>query len=489
MSRNRIIAVGLILLVVVAMFGIATVRGRKKVVRTTEQIQAEVGTPVQTAPVEVGSINDIVPVTGNIKALDSATVTSKIGGKVSAVTVREGDSVRRGQVLVQLDPGDSQENLRQAQAGLQTALARLSQARTTVSVTDIQSRAAISQAQAGYDSAQANLAKLRGGARTQERLIAENQVATAKANLDNARANLNRYKKLYAQGAVAEAQLEVYQTQFDVAQASYNTAKQNLSLVVEGARSEDIRQAQEAVIQARSGLISAKANASQNALRREDVRQAQAGVAQARAQVALAQDQLANTAIRSSVDGVVSQRMVDPGQSVAPTSPLMNVVSLRTVFFEADVSETVLAKVKPGQTVDVKVDAYPDSTFVGKVKSLNPAAQSGTRNFRVRVHIPNPGNALRPGMFSRGAIVTGGTQGAILIPQDAVEERNGQNIVFTVAKDTKGVTRAKLNAINRGLSNSQFVEVNPPTDVRAGDTIVTSGHEALQDNDKVLVGG
>jgi RND family efflux transporter MFP subunit len=165
----------------------------------------------------------------------------------------------------------------------------------------------------------------------------------------------------------------------------------------------------------------------------------------------------------------------------------MNVVSLRTVYFEADVSETQLAKVKPGQTANVKVDAYPDMTFIGKIARINPAAQSGTRNFRVRVNIPNPGNELRPGMFARGAIIAGGTSGAILIPQDAVEERNGQHIVFTVEK-VKNESRVKLHTINRGLTNAQFVELNPPTDIRAGDTVVTSGHEKLQDNDKVHTG-
>lgn len=489
MSKNRLVAIILMLVLFFGMLAIAKMRNQKKVVKTTAQVQQEVGIPVQTASVEVGSINDTAPVTGAIKALDSVSLSSKVPGKVLAVAVREGDVVKRGQVVVQIDPSDAQDNLRQAQAGLQAAVARLSQAKTNVTVTDIQTKAGIQQAKAGLAAAQSNLQKVKSGARTQERLMAENQVTTAKANLDNAQSNLHRYKQLYSQGAVAASLLDTYQTQYNISLAQYNSAKENLSLVQEGARSEDIRSAEEAVTQARQALITAKANASQTAVRMQDVTSAKAGIAQAQAQVGLAIEQLNNTALKSPVDGIVSQRMADPGQSVNATIPLLQIVNVRTVFFQADISETVLSKIHPGQTVDVKVDAFPNMTFIGKVAKINPSASVDTRNFGVRVQVPNAANRLRPGMFARGSVITASTSGAVLIPQTAVEDRNGKYIVFTVAKDAKNTARVKLHTINRGLNNAQFVELNPPTDIKVGDTVVTSGHESLDDNAKVLVKG
>ncbi|HOP79862.1 MAG TPA: efflux RND transporter periplasmic adaptor subunit, partial [Armatimonadota bacterium] len=482
MSRGKIIAFLLIAVVFFGLLGMAKVRGIKKETKTTDQIHAEVGKPIQTSRIELGGIEDTIEVTGDITALQTVTLSPKISGKVSYVTVREGDIVRAGQVIVQLDRSDAEANLRQATAGLESAQARLSQARTSASVTEVQSTAGIRQAEAALAAAEANLQKIKKGARSQERMIAENQVATAKANLNNADANLKRYKQLYQQGAVAKAQLDVYQTQYDVALAQYNSAMQNLSLVEEGARTEDVRAAETQVTQAREGLRAAKANAAQNALRQEDIKNAMAGVSQAKAQVALAQEQLNNTVITSPIDGVVSKRMTEPGQMATPGMPLMEVVSLSTVFFQANVSETVLAKVKPGQPVHVKVDAYPGQTFVGKVEKLYPTASTGTRNFSVRIQVPNPESQLKPGMFASGSIVTGGSKAAVLVPQDAVEDRAGRSIVFTVEEN-----KVKMHTITKGLSNTQFVEVLMPTELEAGDMVVTSGNEYLEDGDKVYM--
>jgi HlyD family secretion protein len=480
MSRNRIIAILFIVLLFGGLYGMARVRGVRKVTKSTAQIHQELGTPVRTAAVQLGSIEDTVPVTGSLAALESVTLSSKIPGKVVYVTVREGDRVNAGDVVVQLDRSDGEANLRQALAGLESAQARLSQARTSAAVTEVQSSAAIQQARAALAGAEANLEKVRTGARSQERMIAENAVATAKANLDNAQANLRRTKQLFDQGAIAAAQLDVAQTQYDVAKAQYDSAKENLSLVEEGARSEDVRAAETQVTQAREALRTAQANAGQNALRREDIKNAVAGVSQAEAQVALAREQLANTTIRSSITGYVSKRMTEPGQTASPAVPLMEVVNVRTVFFQADVSETVLAKIEPGQVVRVKVDACPDATFTGRVAKIYPTASVGTRNFSVRVHIPNQESRLRPGMFARGSVVTGGNDNALLVPQDAVEERAGRYVVFTLEGKT-----AKMHTINKGLSNPEFVEALPPTDIGVGDVVITAGHEYLEDGKKV----
>lgn len=480
MSRNRIIAIALIVLAFIGLYVVAEKRRTIKISKTTEQIQKDLGIPVRTAAIQLGRIEDTIPVTGSISALDTVTLSSKIQAKVVYVTVREGDPVHKGQVVIQLDRSDADSNLRQARAGLQAAQARLSQARTAASVTEVQSSTGIQQAKAALTAAEAQYEKIKKGARSQERMMAENAVATAKAGLDNAQANLKRMKQLFSQGAIAQAQLDVAQTQYDVAVAQYNSAKQNLSLVEEGARSEDIRAAETQVTQARAMLRAAEANADQNLLRQEDIKSAEAGVSQAEAMVTLAEEMLANTRIVSPIDGVISQRMTEPGQMATPSVPLMMVVSLQSVFFQADVSETVLAKIKPGQAVAVSVDTYPNTSFMGRISKIYPTGSTSTRSFSVRIQIPNPDSRLKPGMFGRGSIVTGGDGSAMLIPVDAVEERNGRNIVFTVEKG-----RAKMHTIDKRLSNSEFIEAVSANGLKPGDEVITSGHENLEDGSKV----
>lgn len=479
--RNTFLGILAVAVIFSGMKVIANKRNKPNTTKTAAQIQKDKGMPVDTALVTVGSIDDTIPVTGDVTALDSVILSPKIAGKLAAVYVREGDKVSMGQVVAQLDQTSAQASVSQAQAGLESALARLSQARTNASVTGVQSSASIQQAQAALIAAQANLQKIKKGARNQELMIAKNSVATAKANLSNADANFKRYKSLFKQGAIAQAQLDVAQTSYDVAEAQYNTATQNLSLVEEGARGEDVRAAETQVRQAEEALRMAKANSGQNALRQEDIKTAQAGVSQAQAILTVANQQLADTTIRSTIDGYVSRRIAQPGQTVAIGAAVVEVVNVQSVFFLATISETSIAKIKPGQSVTVKVDAYPDKSFEGKVEKIYPSALIKTRNFSVRISVPNPGGELRPGMFARGSVVTGSISSALLVSKDAVEERNGNNVVFLVKDDNT----VKMVTINKGMTNAIFVEAVSPTNLRAGDKIVTSGHEYLDDGSKV----
>lgn len=480
--RKTLSIVVIIVLLFGGLFAIAGKRNTKKVVKTTEQLHAEKGIPVETASIQLGKIDDTIAVTGGVSALNSVTLSFKIAGRIANVSVREGDVVRKGQVVAQIDSSDAEDILRQALAGLQSAQARLSQARTGATVTAVQSDATIGQAKAALDAAEANLQKIRKGARSQEKMIAENTLATAKANLDNAQSNYKRNKQLFDQGAISAAALDVYKTQRDINIAQYNSAKENLSMVEEGARREDVRAAEMQVAQAKEGLRTAKANSGQNDLRKEDIKAALAGVSQAEAQVEIARQQVSNTRIVSPINGIVAQRTGEPGQVVAVGIPVLQVVDVSTVYFKADVSEKVLAEVKAGQPVRVTVDAYADKSFAGTVKKVFPMAESGTRDFGVRVDIPNLASLLRPGMFARGSVVTKSESSAILVPQDAVEERNGKDVIFTLDGD-----KAMMHTIKKGLSNPQYIEVLPPSDISLDDLVITSGHDYVDDGTKVYV--
>jgi len=107
----------------------------------------------------------------------------------------------------------------------------------------------------------------------------------------------------------------------------------------------------------------AKANAAQNELRQEDIKAARAVVSQALAALDIAKQQLSNTYVKSPIRGYISRRMTEPGQQASPGVPLMEIVDVSTVYFEAEISETSLPRVKPGQLVGVRVDAFGDRTF------------------------------------------------------------------------------------------------------------------------------
>ncbi len=385
--------------------------------------------------------------------------------------------------MIVLDQADMRSHLLSAQGGLQTAVARLSQAKTNQAVTKIQTDSAIEQAQAQLDAARARLAVAKKPSRSQERMVAENAVAEAKANLDRAAADYKRNKNLLAQGAISQSAFDVADTAYKVTQAQYKSATDRLSMIKEGGRTEEIAQAEAQVQVAQEALRTARANASQNMLRKEDVRQAQAALEQAKAAVAIAQQQLSYCYVNAPLSGVLSARQTEPGQVVSAGQPLGEVVNLGSIYFKGDVSEKEIVNVHAGQHVRVKVDAIRGRTFAGHVDKVFPAGSTTSRNFSVRVRIDDPGHKIRPGMFARGRIVTGIEHDVILIPKDAIDERKGTDSVFTIGAKSK-VARHIVTVLRE---NPDYVQIDLPTDLKPGDVVVTTGRQSLQPGSKVLV--
>jgi HlyD family secretion protein len=464
-------------------------------------------TQVSVTPARRATISDTAEVTGALSALQDVTVGVKAAGKVVAVYAREGDLVRAGQVVAQQDTADFQAQLEQQRAtlnqqraNLATAQSKLEQAKvayqnaqTTLKWTDDQTKSAVRQAQAALVSAQEQAAVVKQGARPQERQQAEENVAAAKANRDKARADLKRYQDLYRQQAVSAQQLDQAQSVADFAEAQYNSAVQALSLIQEGSRPEDIRRAQAAVEQARQALVAAQSNRDQVNLRRADVetarvgilsaqaavQQAQASVRQAEASVRLAAQQLADTAVRSPLTGVVAERKVEPGMQLGAGKDVMRIVALDSIYFDAQLSETQYAEVRMGMPVAVTVDALPGRTFQGSVTKIYPVASTQSRSFRVRIGLKNEGNALRPQMFARGQIVLATHPNAVIVPRDAVLDNNGKTGRLFVVENGA----AKERKVTLGFSNLRVLEIT--FGLKEGEEVVTVGQAQVQDGDKV----
>lgn len=448
---------------------------------TTQQIWVASGIPVETSTIVRGDMEQTVETTGDITALNTASLSAKIAGRVRAVFVREGDQVSIGQTVAVLDQDDPMSNLQTAEASLASAVARLSQAKTNATVTKIETNSAIEQAQAMLNSAKSKLEVVKKPTRTQDRMVAENKVASTKADLDNAQANYQRNYSLVKEGAIAPSAFDVIKAQYLVAKANYKTAQDQLNMIVEGGRTEDISAAQSQVDVAREQLRAAKANASQNMLRQEDIKSAAAGVEQAKAAVAMAKQQLENTYIKSSISGQVATRTVDPGQVVSPGQSMITVVNLGSIYFKGDISEKQLGNVATGQRVRVLIDAFPGVPFEGKVVEMYPAGSTTSRNFSVRIAILGATQKIKPGMFARGNIVTDILHNTLLVPKDAIDERKGTQSVFTLSSNNT----VKRHIVEVIRENRDFVEIQMPTDLKSGDVVATQGRQNLQDGAKV----
>lgn len=343
---------------------------------------------------------DNATVVGNIHQ-----VASRIPGTVSQVLVNDNQLVQPGQLLVKLDPQDYQSKVQQAQAALQTArsqaqaaqanillASQTSSGKTTQAQGDVSSavaaistaQAAVKEAQAGIPAAQAEVQLAQAGIPA-----AQAQVAQANANLAKAQTDYNRYNSLFKEGAIARQQLDTAKAAYDVAVAQKNAAVQGVEQAqarlaaarvgVAKAQSQ-LAQAQEGVTSAQAklaaskgGLQQATATGQDTAVKQSQYEAAKAAIAQAEASLKDAQLQLSYTNITAPSTGRVGRKNVEVGNRVQVGTPLMAIVD-NNYWVVANFKETQLNKMQPGQPVEIKLDAFPNHQFTGRVDSISPAS-------------------------------------------------------------------------------------------------------------------
>lgn len=429
--------------------------------------------------------------TGSVKARLNATLSTKVMARVATVTVREGDEIHAGQVLVSLDPRELAAGVQLAQANLKASSVGVDNARTARLMEEQSSKARIGQAQAAVaqskaalSAAQAKLDLALAGPRVQERAQASLAVTQAEANLKLAKTQLDRISNLVAQGAMPQKDLDAAQTSYEVALAQRDTAVQSEKIAIQGTRTEDISaarqmvaQAQAAVKQAEAGLAEAKAAALQTRVRAEQIKAAQAQVSQSSAALSSAQVALGYATIQAPFEGRVVQRTVDPGAMATPGSPLLTVEG-GELRLEIVVPESVLEHVHKGQSVAVKLDATGQSGFA-RVSEIVPQGDPMSHSFIVKLSLDGL-KGTHSGMFGRGYIETGRSK-KIEVPSAAVWVREGLHFVYVV--NAEGIARLRL--VTAGDSTDERTTIL--SGLSPGDRIVTSGRENLSDGDKVAI--
>jgi len=275
-------------------------------------------------------------------------MSARINGQVQEVHVIEGQLVRAGDVLVTIDLQDYKIAEQQAQANLADALSAAAGSNWKVPITAVTVQSNLDSAKTAVVNAQA---ALKGAEQNYE--SAKAALVQAEANAAKSEADLERYKQLVEKE-------DISRQQYDQAVA---TATANRAAVVSaqaGVRAVEhaVQQAQGKVRQAENDVQTAETAPEQIMLTRANAQAADAQVLQRRAQLAQAMLNLGYTVIRSPVTGIVGKRNVEVGQNVSIGQELVDVVPLHDVWVAANFKETQLAHMRPGQPVEIKVDAY-----------------------------------------------------------------------------------------------------------------------------------
>jgi multidrug efflux pump subunit AcrA (membrane-fusion protein) len=195
----------------------------------------------------------------------------------------------------------------------------------------------------------------------------------------------------------------------------------------------------------------------------------------------LADRQLRDTDIRAPFDGYIEKRLVNIGELVKTQMPVMTIVRMDPLKVMAEIPERMAPWISAGQPIELRVDAYPDKTFTGKLSRISPAVNTSTRAFPFEALVPNQGATLKPGTFARVHIETGRTDETLTVSYAALQYRYGVNRVFVVEGDKLVVRELKI-----GERLGDRVEIL--SGLKAGEQIAITDVEKLADGMKVTTG-
>lgn len=362
---------------------------------------------------------DPLHLSGRIEGYET-DIGAKIAGRVNFIAVREGDRVRKNQVLMELDDAEMQAKLQGAKARLVAAKQQAMQAQLQIEVISSQIAEAQLNLQQSRGDAQGQIDRSQANVATAQAQLsqAQAQLNQAQAELKLATTNRDRYAALLSQGAITQQQLDQAQTNFETAIETVLARKAAVN-----AASQQVSAAQGGLVQVKTtGLNPEIRNAQLDRLRKQQLL-AQTQLAAAQAEVSNVQAaqqeiaaQIAYLKVKSPIDGVVTVRTVEPGAVVASGKTLLTLVNPDTVYLRGYIPGGEIGKVRVGQPAKVFLDSSPNQALSAHVNEIDPQASFTPENiyfrqervkqvFGVKISIDNPGGFAKPGMPADAEIV------------------------------------------------------------------------------------
>ena len=310
---------------------------------------------------------------------------------------------------------------------------------------------ALAEAEAELAKAREVLKKLKAGLRKEEIDEKRAELQERKTWVDKYAKDLERMKAMQTKDIASASQYDLAESTYIAAKAQYERAQQTLRVAELGARQEDIAAAE-------------------------------AELQRLQARVQRLRDDVQKTVIRSPVSGVITQRYTEVGQWLERGGKVADIVVLNTVLVRVPVHEKDLSRLRVGDEATVILDALPEHPFTGRIKHIVPQADLASRTFPVKIEVPNtPETTLKAGMFARVTLRPGSARPTLFVPKDAVVRRTTGQVVFVVHDGKVRLVPIKTGRAHEGAL--EIVEGN----LQAGDMVVVTGNETLQDQAPVVV--
>ncbi len=449
MNRKWKFLIGIFVLLLIAAGVVASVRYNRRGVVT-----------IQTGKVLREDLTSVVTSSGEIKPRNYINIGAEFSGQLTEILVKEGDVVKKGQLVARIDETQSAADVMAQKAALSS------------------SEADASASEAGYKAGDDNINALQA---TLER---------TKADLVRYNEDFKRGQELFKQGLISKQDFEQRKAAYDGQQAA-------------------VAEAESRIVQARAQLAQLKAQLAGS----------QRKIAQNEANLNRVNDILKKHNVVAPIDGLVTYLPVRQGETVVPgvqnsaASTIMTIADMSIVTSEVKVDESDIVNIKLGQPAEIAVDAIPNKTFTGRVIEIGntailrstglAASQSTTssqeaKDFKVVVAMDNPPDEIRPGLSSSAKITTATRKNVLAIPIQSLTVRTKGDLdtnpnkplnpdpatvkankeeltgVFVVTPDNK----ASFVKVDTGISGATDTEVL--SGVKEGDQIITGPYQVIR---------
>ena len=380
----------------------------------------------KTSTVLKGDLSVKISATGIVEPNFKVEVKSKASGEVLSFPFEEGDRVKKGTLLLQLDKSDEQRNVAKARTELSSSAAKYKKAETSLLLQNTKYNTDLKSSQS--------------------------EIETALANLKEAKDKLKRQRELFEKKFVSQESLDTAATLFKVNQ--------------------------ENLVQARTRLQTAEDSIHDITMKENEIELVQSEVKRSEISVDEAEERLDETEIFAPIDGVIIEKFIEEGQIIASGisnvsggTAIATIADMSRLFIIADIDETDIGSVKIGHAVRITADAYPKEVFKGKVTRIAPQGliENSITIFKAKIEVKGSGkNLLKPMMSANIDIVTKQVKDTVYASRAAIRKDDEGKFVMVLKNDVPEKVRVKT-----GIRNPIHVQIlsglNPDDELILGD--------------------
>jgi HlyD family secretion protein len=357
---------------------------------------------------QAAATSNRIQVSGNLE-LTQVDLSFKTPGRLIELNVREGQWVKKGDVIARLDASQLDQQKARDIASVSAAQSQYQQLQTSIEYQRATLESDVAARRAEVNTAQAHLDDLLAGSRPQEIAQAQTAVTDSKVANDLAKADWERAQTLHAREDISTSQFDQAKSKLDSTTAQVKMAEQKLNLVMEGPRKEEIAGARAQVARANAAVKTAEASAIDLRRKQEQLTGQKAEIDRNKAQVGITDAQLSDTTIIAPIDGVVLVKAAEAGEVIAAGSTIVSLGDLDHPWLRAYINEADLPRIHLGDKAKLTTDAPGKKVYDGKVSFIASEAEFTPRQiqtkeervklvYRIKIDVDNSSHDLKNNM-------------------------------------------------------------------------------------------